>query len=108
MIYEVFMRLFQAFVFPVACFFMMSSAYAGTQQAGGAIHFRGAIVEGGCETRTQNQNLQLSCLQNNQMQTRQIHVNEVTGQSLSSPVAQVQMRYLDAQQSRAEVTITYN
>lgn len=79
-----------------------------TYKGGGAIHFRGAIVEGGCETRAQNQNLQLSCLQNNQMQTRQIHVNEATGQSLSSPVAQVQMRYLDEQQSRAEVTITYN
>ena len=102
------MRLFHAFVLPVACFCIMSSAYAGTQPAGGAIHFRGAIVEGGCETHTQNQNLRLSCLQDNKMQTQQIHITDVTGQSLFPQVAQVQMRYLDAQQSRAEVTITYN
>ncbi|PDO88415.1 hypothetical protein [Kosakonia pseudosacchari] len=102
------MRLFQAFVFPVACFCMMSFASAETRLAGGKIHFRGAIVEGGCETHTQNQNLLLSCVQNNKMQTRQIHVTDVTGQSLSSQVAQVQMRYLDAQRSRAMVTITYN
>ncbi|WP_269449642.1 hypothetical protein [Kosakonia sacchari] len=42
------------------------------------------------------------------MQTQQIHITDVTGQSLFPQVAQVQMRYLDAQQSRAEVTITYN
>ncbi|CAI8709489.1 Type 1 fimbrial protein [Kosakonia quasisacchari] len=102
------MRLFKAFVLPVTCLCIMSSAYAGTQPAGGVIHFRGAIVEGGCETRTQNQNLLLSCLQNNKMQTQQIPVTDETRQALSPQVAQVQMRYLDAQQSRAEVTITYN
>lgn len=101
------MRLFTTLIFPLITFFSSASAIAVPHTTGGIIHFRGAIVEGGCDYRTHSQQLELSCPQGQKNETKKFSLRDIAGQSFAS-LAKVEMHYLDPDRSRAVVVISYN
>ena len=101
------MRLFTTLMFPLIPLLSIASASAAPQSTGGVIHFRGAIVEGGCEYKTHSQQLELVCPQGQKNETQKIAFRDITGQSFAS-LAKVEMHYLNPERSRAVVVISYN
>lgn len=101
------MRLFTTFLFPLIPLLSIASVSAAPKPAGGIIHFQGAIVEGGCDYRSDAQRLMLSCPQGQQVETKQFSLDDINGQSFAS-LAKVEMRYLDPERSKAIVVISYH
>lgn len=101
------MRIFKTFVLPVASLCMMLPGYAETMAPGGVIHFRGAIVEGGCDYKTQTQQLVLTCPEGRKTKTQQLPFHDISGQSFAS-LAKIEMHYLNPQHTKANIVISYN
>ncbi|SCC43317.1 type 1 fimbrial protein [Kosakonia oryziphila] len=98
------MRLFIAFLFPVIILLFSTSAGAAT--SGGIIHFYGAIVEGGCDHHTHEQQLQLSCPQGQKVVTRQFSFRDIAGQSFAS-LSKIEMHYINPERTKGIVVMSY-
>lgn len=79
---------------------------AGTD--GGVIHFRGAVVEGGCNITPQNQKVEFSCYKEGEPITFTVALNQLAdGPIHSDGLMHTDVQYLDPQRRLAIVNVTW-
>jgi type 1 fimbria pilin len=75
---------------------------------GGTIHFRGAIVEGGCGITPQEQQVVFSCYKQGKPANFTVALSELAeGVVRSDNLIHTDIQYLDSQRRLALVNITY-
>jgi type 1 fimbria pilin len=75
---------------------------------GGVIHFRGEIVEGGCDFKPQNQKVSISCYKDGKPATYHVALNQLDNYSIrSDSLVHTSIRYLDPQRRLAVMNVTY-
>lgn len=103
------MRLINVCLFALAGISFAASCTTATVVNGGTITFRGAIVEGGCNTTTTYHVLTIDCPQDVAGRSQRLDFDALTTSSpISSQLASVQVRYLNSQHSMVLVGISYN
>ncbi|WP_435929816.1 hypothetical protein [Dryocola sp. BD613] len=79
---------------------------AGTD--GGVIHFRGAIVEGGCGITPQEQKVEFSCYKQGKPTTYTVTLNQLAdGFIPGDSLMHTDIQYLDPQRRLAIVNVTW-
>ncbi len=79
---------------------------AGTD--GGVIHFRGAIVEGGCGMTPQDQKVEFSCYRQGKPTTFTVALNQLADGSVPrDSLMRTDVQYLDPQRNLAILNVTW-
>ncbi|WP_254065341.1 hypothetical protein [Cedecea sp. FDAARGOS_727] len=74
----------------------------------GVIHFRGEIVEGGCQWAPASADVAVTCSQQGKPVTQTLALNSLNGITLySDSTVQTRVQYLDAQHKLAVLQVTY-
>lgn len=81
-------------------------AQAGTD--GGVIHFRGEIVEGGCNFKTLDQKVSIACSKDGKPAIYNVALSQLENYTLhSDSLIHTSVRYLDPQRRLAIMDVTY-
>jgi type 1 fimbria pilin len=86
---------------------ILSSVVTAAAANDGTIHFRGAIVEAGCQVENQAQKAIFSCFKDGKMQRQTLALHQLTEASLKQANASVRMKWLDASRRLGVLQITY-
>ncbi|MCT4704284.1 hypothetical protein MUA02_20750 [Enterobacteriaceae bacterium H20N1] len=88
--------------------FAALSPLSHASPTGGVIHFRGAIVEGGCDIASQERAVKITCNQQGKAVTRTVPYSKLADYTVhSDSTMQTNIRYLDPQRRLALVSVTY-
>ncbi|VEB98843.1 Uncharacterised protein [Cedecea lapagei] len=74
----------------------------------GIIHFRGEIVEGGCQWAPASANVAMTCSEKGKLITQTVALNSLDGVTLhNDSTLQTNVRYLNPQHTLAILQVTY-
>lgn len=86
---------------------ILSTVVTAAAANNGTIHFRGAIVEAGCQVENQAQKAIFSCVKDGKMQRQTLALHQSAEVNLKQVNASAKMKWLDASHRLGVLQISY-